>query len=217
MNRRTDILVGISMALVIVGVSLTGLLFRWPWMFSLIAWLMVALYLAYIGITRNPLFLRLLTFALACNLPQLLTDFYHARVVHTLVYDDFLFRVLDTPDYIIAGWGFAFLQLGYLFLRLRPRLGTGLTTALITAGGTVVHSWYEEMAYQSHTWRYLDARMIGHVSLWVIFSFVLIIATICLLLTWLERREHPAWWVGGGILNGIGIFAYSALGVALLR
>lgn len=217
MDRRTDLLIVISMALVITGVSLTGLLLHWPGMFSLIAWLMIGLYLVDIGITRNSLLLRLLAFALAADLPQLLTDFYHARVVRTLVYDYSLFRVLDTPDYIIAGWGFAFLQLGYLFFRLRPRLGTALTTVLITTGGTLVHSWYEEMAYRASAWRYLDARMIGHVSLWVILSFALIIATICLLLIWLERRRHLAWWALGGILNGIGIFAYSALAVALLR
>ncbi|HIE39519.1 MAG TPA: hypothetical protein EYH30_04010 [Anaerolineales bacterium] len=217
MNRRTDILVGVTMGLVVVGVTLTGLVLRQPWPFSLIAWLMVAIYLVYIVATRNTFLLRLLIFALACNLPQLLTDWYHARVVRTLAYDYALFRVLETPDYIIAGWGFAFLQLGYLVLRLRPRLVLGVTTGLVTGLGTLVHSWYEEMAYLADAWRYLDTRMVGHVSLWVIVSFALIIATICLLLAWLEKREGWGWWVLGGLLNGVGIFVYSGLAVAALR
>jgi hypothetical protein len=216
-NRRTDILVGATMGWVVVGVTLTGLVLHQPWPFSLIAWLMVGIYLAYIAITRNGLLLRLLIFALACNLPQLLTDWYHARVVRTLVYDYALFRVLETPDYIIAGWGFAFLQLGYLVLRLRPRLGLGATTALVTGLGTLVHAWYEEMAYLADAWRYLDTRLIGHVSLWVIVSFALIIATVCLLLAWLEKREEWWWWALGGLLNGVGIFVYSGLAVAALR
>ena len=217
MNRRTDVLIGVTMGLVVIGVTLTGTVLRQPWPFSFIAWLMVGIYLAYIAITRNDLLLRLLLFALACNLPQLLTDWYHARVVRTLVYDYALFRVLDTPDYIIAGWGFAFLQLGYLVLRLRPRLGLAATTGLVTGAGTLVHSWYEEMAYWSHAWRYVDARLVGHVSVWVIVSFALIIATVCLLLAWLEKKKEWWWWALGGLLNGVGIFIYSALAVAVLR
>jgi len=217
MNRRTDLLVGVTMALTVVEVTLAGLVFRRPWLFSLIAWQMVATYLVYIAVTGEVFLLRLLIFALACNLPQLLTDWYHARVVRTLVYDYALFRVLDTPDYIIAGWGFAFLQLGYLILRLRPRLGMVATTALVTALGTLVHSWYEEMAYLAHAWRYLDAWLVGHVSVWVIVSFAFIIATICIIVARLEGREGWWRWALGGLLNGVGIFVYSALAVVVLR
>ncbi|HHS97144.1 MAG TPA: hypothetical protein ENK08_04485 [Chloroflexi bacterium] len=217
MNRRTDILVGTTMAAVVIGVTLTGTVLRQPWPFSFIAWVMVGIYLAYILVARNTLLLRLLIFALACNVIQIATDWYHAQVVRTLVYDYALFRVLDTPDYIIAGWGFAFLQLGYLVLRLRPRLGLPATTLLVTLVGTAAHSWYEEMAYQAHAWRYVDAQMVGHVSVWVIVSFALIIATICLLLAWLEKRKEWWQWALGGVANGIGIFIYSALAVAVLR
>lgn len=217
MNRQSDILIGATMISVVVGVTLTGQVLRQPWPFSLIAWLMIAIYLAYIATTRNSLLLRLLVFALACNLPQLATDWYHARVVNTLAYDYALFRILETPDYIIAGWGFAFLQLGYIILRLRPRLGPAVTTVLVTALGTLVHSWYEEMAFLADAWHYVDARMVGHVSVWVIASFALIIATICLLLGWLQKRKSWGWWALGGLLNGAGIFVYSALAVALLR
>ncbi|HID88890.1 MAG TPA: hypothetical protein EYH27_01650 [Anaerolineales bacterium] len=217
MNRRTDVLIGTTMAVVVIGVTLTGTVLRQPWPFSFIAWTMVGIYLAYIAATRNELLLRLLVFALACNVVQIPTDWYHARVVRTLVYDYALFRVLDTPDYIIAGWGFAFLQLGYLVLRLRPRWGLLATTALVTVGGTVVHSWYEEMAYRSHAWRYVDARLVGHVSVWVIISFAFIIATVCFLLAWLEKKKGWGWWALGGLLNGVGIFVYSALAVAVFR
>jgi hypothetical protein len=217
MNRRTDILIGVTMAVTVAEVTLAGLVFRRPWLFSLIAWQMVAIYLLYIVVTRNTFLLRLLVFALACNLPQLLTDWYHVRVVKTLFYDYALLRVLETPDYILAGWGFAFLQLGYLILWLQPRLGLPCTTALIAGLGVVVHSWYEEMAYQADAWRYLNARMVGHVSVWVIVSFVLIIATICLIVVRLKDRKQLRWWALGGIVNGIGILGYSALAVVLLR
>ncbi len=217
MDRRTDLLIGITMALTIAEVSLTGLVFQRPWLFSAIAWQMLLTYTAYALVTRNRLICRLLTFALACNLPQLATDWYHARVVNTLVYDYAFFRILDTPDYIIAGWGFAFLQLGYLVLRLKPRLGTPALTLAIALGGTLIHSWYEEMAYRAQAWHYVNATLVGHVSVWVIISFFLIIATICLLVSRLEgEKRWPAWFLGG-IGNGAFIFAYSALAVWLLR
>jgi hypothetical protein len=219
MDRRTDILVGVTMAFVIIGVTLAGLVLHWPWLFSAIAWLMIAIYVVYIIATKNKLLLNLLIFALACSLPQLLTDWYHARYVNTLVYDYTLFRVWETPDYIIAGWGFSFLQIGYVVLRLKPRLGAVATTLLFAIGGAILHSWYEEMAYRANAWRYVNAQMVPgtHVSLWVAISFAFIIATICLLLYWLEKRKHWGWWFLGGLINSTGIFVYAAIAVALLR
>ncbi len=217
MDRRTDWLVGVTMALTIIEVTLTGLVFQRPWLFSAIAWQMLLAYVVYELLTRNGLLFRLLLFALACNLPQLVTDWYHARVVQTLVYDYALFRVLDTPDYIIAGWGFAFFQLGYIVLRLKPRLDFRWLTLLVALGGTVVHSWYEEMAYRAHAWRYINASLIGHVSVWVIVSFFLIIATICWLVARLARERRWWPWAVGGLVNGAGIFLYSAVAVLLLR
>ena len=177
---------------------------------------MVITYLVYIAVTGNRVIVHLLVFALAANLPQLATDWYHARVVETLVYDYAWFRVLETPDYIMAGWGFAFLQLGYLILRLKGRIGLGGLTALVVIGGTLVHAWYEEMAYQADAWRYVNASLVGHVSHWVIVSFTLIIASICPLVARLEGRRWP-WWVMGGLVNGALIFVYSAVCVALFR
>lgn len=217
MNRRTDSLIAVTMALTIIEVTLTGLVFRRPWLFSAIAWQMLLTYIFFALVTRNRIIPRLLAFSLACNIPQLLTDWYHSRVVHTLVYDYALFRVLDTPDYIIAGWGFAFVQLGYLIMRLRPRLGVAAVTLLTATGGTVIHSWYEEMAYLAGAWRYVNASCIGHVSIWVIASFAMIIATISLLVVGLEKRKRWGYWFIGGIVNGLGIFIYSAIAVALLR
>lgn len=217
MNRRTDFLIAVTMALTIVEVTLTGLVFKRPWLFSAIAWQMLLTYVVYALVTRDRMIPRLLVFSLACNIPQLLTDGYHSRVVHTLVYDYAFFRVLETPDYIIAGWGFAFVQLGYLVLRLRPRLGGATVTLLMATGGTVIHSWYEEMAYLAGAWRYVNASSIGHVSIWVIVSFALIIATISLLVAGLQKRKRWGYWFIGGIVNGLGIFVYSAVAVALLR
>jgi hypothetical protein len=217
MNRRTDWLIGLTMALTVVEVTLTGLVFRRPWLFSAIAWQMVLTYVVYILVTRNRVLFHLLLFGLACSIPQLATDWYHSRVVQTLVYDYALFRVLDTPDYIIAGWGFAFTQLGYLVLRLRPRLGMPTVTLLMATGGTVVHSWYEEMAYLANAWRYVNASLIGHVSVWVIVSFFFIIATVALLTAWLGGKERWEYWIVGGLVNSVGIFVYSAMAVAILR
>ncbi len=217
MDRRTDLLIGITMALTLAEVTLTGLVFRRPWLFSLVAWQMVLTYVVYILITRNRTLLHLLIFGLACNVPQLLTDWYHSRVIQTLVYDYALFRVLDTPDYIIAGWGFAFTQLGYLVLRLRPRLGVPTVALLTATGGTIIHSWYEEMAYLSGAWRYINASLIGHVSVWVIVSFFFIIATVAVLTAWLGEKNRWEYWLIGGLVNGVGIFVYSAIAVPLLR
>ncbi len=217
MDRRTDLLIGITMALTVAEVTLTGLVFRYPWLFSLIAWQMVLTYVVYVLITRNRTILHLLIFGLACNIPQLLTDWYHSRVIQTLVYDYALFRVLDTPDYIIAGWGFAFTQLGYLVLRLAPRLGVPAVALLTATGGTIIHSWYEEMAYLSGAWRYINASLIGHVSVWVIVSFFFIIATVALLTAWLGSKDRWGYWLVGGLVNGVGIFVYSAIAVPLLR
>lgn len=216
MDRRTDIFIFVTMGLTVLEVTLAGLVLRQPWLFSLIAWQMVITYLAYIAATRNVTIVRLLLFALAANLPQLATDWYHARVVETLVYDYALFRVVETPDYIIAGWGFAFLQLGYLILRFRDKLGLPGLTAAVAVVGTIVHSWYEEMAYQAGAWRYINASLIGYVSHWVIVSFALIIASICPIVAWLEKKSWP-WWVVGGLVNGVLILVYSALCVALFR
>ncbi len=217
MNRTTDWFVGTTMALTLLSVTLTGVFFRLPWLFSAIAWSLLFIYLAYSLITRNPILLRLLLFALAADLPQLFVDWYHVRVVRTLVYEYALFRVWETPDYILAGWGFAFFQLGYLLLRLGPRLGWLRLSLLISLGGTLLHSWYEEMAYHASAWRYVNATLIGHVSLWVIVSFLLIIATICYLVWRLRDQRQWHVWMLSGLMNGLGIFLYSALAVAFLR
>lgn len=214
---KSDWLVLLTLLLTLLGVTLTGLVFRQPWLFSAIAWVMLFTYLAYALLTRDPLAFRLLLFALAADLPQLAVDWYHVRIVKTLLYDYALFRILETPDYILAGWGFAFFQLGYLLLRLAPRFGWRRLTLIMTLGGTLLHSWYEEMAYHANAWRYINASLIGHVSIWVIFSFLLIIATICYLLFRLKDRTGWRSWALAGLLNGIGIFIYSALAVAFFR
>lgn len=217
MNRQTDWLIGVTLALTLLGVTLTGTVFYRPWLFSAIAWLMLLIYAFYSLATRNKLLVNLLLFALAADLPQLLVDWYHVRVVQTLSYDYAFFRIWETPDYILAGWGFAFFQLGYLLRRLAPRFGWFPLSLAITLGGTLIHSWYEEMAYRAGAWRYLNATLIGHVSLWVIASFLVIIATICYLLWRLKDQEDGPIWALAGLLNGLGIFIYSALAVALLR
>ncbi len=217
MNRETDWLIGITMPLTLIGVTLTGTLLRLPWLFSAIAWSLLLIYLLYSLITRNPVLLRLLLFAMAADLPQLFVDWYHVRVVNTLVYDYALFRIWETPDYILAGWGFAFFQLGYLLLRLAPRFGWLRLSLLIAFGGTLIHSWYEEMAYHAGAWRYIHATLIGHISLWVIVSFLVIIATICYLVWRIRDQQDWRIWMLAGLINGIGIFIYSAIAVALLR
>ncbi|MFN3742013.1 MAG: DUF6989 domain-containing protein [Anaerolineales bacterium] len=217
MNRQADWLVSITLALTLLGVTLTGLVIRQAWLFSAIAWLMLFIYVIYALLTRNSLAFRLLLFALLADLPQLAVDWYHVRIVKTLVYDYAFFRILETPDYILAGWGFAFFQLGYLLLRLAPRFGWRRLGLAVTLGGTLIHSWYEEMAYQAGAWRYIHAALLAHVSIWVIFSFLFIIATICYLLFRLKDRTDWQSWAAAGLLNGVGIFIYSALAVQFLR
>lgn len=214
MDRKTDMLMCITIGLTIFEVSLAGLALRWAWCFSFIAWQMVATYLIYIAVTRNTLILKLLIFALAANLPQLAVDWYHVRIVETLVYDYAWFRIIETPDYIMAGWGFGFLQLGYLVLRFKDKLRLPILTLVLTVGGTFVHCWYEEMAYQAGAWRYINASLLVHVSYWVIVSFALIIATICGIVAWLEQKSW-IWWFIGGLVNGVLMFGYAALSVLL--
>ncbi len=217
MNRQSDRLIGTTLALTLLGVTLTGTVFYRPWLFSVIAWFMLLVYVLYSFVTGNRFLTHLLLFALAADLPQLLVDWYHVRVVKTLIYDYAFFRIWETPDYILAGWGFAFFQLGYLLRRLAPRFGWFPLSLIITLGGTLIHSWYEEMAYRAGAWRYINATLIGHVSLWVIVSFLVIIATICYLLWRLKDQEDGRLWALAGLINGLGIFIYSALAVALLR
>ncbi|RMF36927.1 MAG: hypothetical protein D6759_02975, partial [Chloroflexi bacterium] len=127
-----------------------------------------------------------------------------------------LFRIWETPDYIIAGWGFAFLQLGYLTLWLKKRIGLWPAVGLVTAVGSVLHTWYEEMAYQAHAWRYINASLLAHVSYWVILTFVVLIASLCVIVARLEKRPVRDWALGG-LLVGALIFTYSAIAVALFR
>ncbi|HHH41577.1 MAG TPA: hypothetical protein ENK56_06185 [Chloroflexi bacterium] len=216
MDSRTDRLILVTMVLTVLEVSLAGLVLRRPWAFSFIAWQMVLTYLVYTGLTRNRLLVRLLVLPLFADLVQLLTDWYHARVVETLVYDYALFRIWETPDYIIAGWGFAFLQLGYLTLWLKRRIGLWPAIGLVTVVGSILHTWYEEMAYQAHAWRYINASLLAHVSHWVILTFVALIASLCVIVAWLEKRPVRDWALGG-LLVGALIFVYSAIAVALFR
>lgn len=135
MNRQSDWLIGTTLALTLLGVTLTGTVFYRPWLFSVIAWFMLLVYVLYSFVTRNRFLSHLLLFALAADLPQLLVDWYHVRVVQTLIYDYAFFRIWETPDYILAGWGFAFFQLGYLLRRLAPRFGWFPLSLVITLGG----------------------------------------------------------------------------------
>ncbi len=216
MNARLTRLIAVTMTLTVLEVGLAGLVIRKPWMFSLIAWQMAFTYLIYWWRTRERLLGYLLLVPLTANVVQLVVDWYHVVQAETLVYNYALFRIWETPDYILAGWLFAFVQLGYLTLWLKQRIGMWPSVLLLSVGGSVVHTWYEEMAYWANAWRYVNASLLGHVSHWVIITFLFMLATLCYIVALLEKRPARDWALGG-VVVGVGILGYSVLAVALFR
>lgn len=123
---------------------------------------------------RDTLMTHLIVFGVVLGFTELAADAWLVDFTRSLDYSPggglFIWR---SPAWMPFAWEIVGVQFGYIGLRLWERYGVG---GLLGAGllGAVNIPLYEEMALNTHWWRYSGAAMLSHTPYYIILGEFLI-------------------------------------------
>jgi hypothetical protein len=159
---------------------------------------------------------RLLLFGIVVGVVELAADAWLVDHTRTLDYaPSGSLMVWRSPWWMILAWEIVALQLGYVGLRLRERLGA---RGVVLAGvlGAINIPFYEEMALRLSWWRYRGCPMLSNTPVYIIVGELLIVMGFALA-AGAVRRPGLARVAGAGAAAGAGIFASYALAWSLVE
>ena len=157
-----------------------------------------ASYIVYALLARDAVVARLLAFALAAGVAELVADAYLVSVTHTLLYPRPEAMLWDSPLYMPVSWAVVLTQLGYLGRLVPwPAWRTGLL--LVPLSGVLI-PLYENWAIRAGWWSYQHAPAWWGVPYYVYLAEALLMLPVpALLLQAIERGR----WLATGLVEGV--------------
>ncbi len=215
--NKEDLYIIISIILTLSGVLL-GALLREPTTIGFTAMAVIIFLIIAWRITQSARLAWLLIFGLVAGVFELWADWVHVTYLGSLVYTDYFgFQLLASPSYMPIGWWLTVVQFGYLAMRLNDRFKPWIAVSLVSALGTILPPWYEELATPAQAWYYkTSGPMLSNTPIWIIFTYwgcMFAIATMALMC---YRPKAWARAVLGGIFTAAGIMFSGVFWFALL-
>jgi hypothetical protein len=215
-DRQRWILTLSTLALSLVGDSISAL-FGLGWTAaSALAAVLLTIYGLYLLVTRDPVIARLTLFGLVVGFGELPADAFGVTTTQTLVYWPGGPFIWDTPLYMPFSWIVVIAQLGFIAAFLVPRIGLGKAMIGMAIFGGINIPIYEFLAKFAHFWYYHNTPLLLGVTPYYVILAEMLLSMSLPLLAYLAIGARPGKVVALGLVQALWIYVAGRIAYALV-
>lgn len=215
-DRRRWILTLATLGLSLVGDSISAI-FGLGWTAaSLLGGLLLAIYVLYTLVTRDPVIARLMLFGLVVGFGELPADAFGVTTTRTLVYWPGGPFIWDTPLYMPLSWLTVIAQLGFIGAWLVPRWGARRAAIAMAIFGGINIPIYEFLAKFAHFWYYQNTPLLFGVTPYYVILAEALLSMSLPLLAFMAISAKPGQVVVLGLVQSLWIYIAGRIAYALV-